>query len=144
MGPTQFGCPYCPLIAKSSRNINRHMFTHTGVKPFLCQFCDYSSHRKDQLKSHMTNKHKDIFELWLFWFNWKFDCNSTEIEIFYTSEIFDFRILLFKSVPNYMVAHIVKRWWLLPTIWKGISWFILEKNHLVVNFALILLIKRAT
>ena len=82
MGPTQFGCPYCPLIAKSSRNINRHMFTHTGVKPFLCQFCDYSSHRKDQLKSHMTNKHKDIFELWLFWFNWKFECNSTEIEFF--------------------------------------------------------------
>ena len=60
IGPSQFACPYCPVIMKTSKDTRRHILIHSGIKPFQCQFCPYSGTQKVHLKSHMANKHKDF------------------------------------------------------------------------------------
>ena len=60
MGPKKFGCPYCSMVKRTLKMIEKHVMIHTGIKPFHCQFCKYSAKQKVHLKSHMAYKHKDI------------------------------------------------------------------------------------
>ena len=64
LGPKQFGCTYCTVVMKTSKNVRRHILMHSGIKPFSCQYCQYSANRKDNLKSHLANMHKDNVEIW--------------------------------------------------------------------------------
>ena len=61
IGPRLWGCPLCSLTHDHKRNMERHIMTHTGEKPFKCQYCDYSANRKYSLTSHMRYKHADKF-----------------------------------------------------------------------------------
>ncbi|KAK7086598.1 hypothetical protein SK128_023676 [Halocaridina rubra] len=60
---TSLVCPVCGK-AFGGRNrrqiLERHIATHTGLKPFTCLHCPFRSARQDTLKTHVTRMHKDI------------------------------------------------------------------------------------
>ena len=59
----QFGCPFCSKVQNSKGDMNRHIKTHTGEKPYICDFCNYSSNQITNLKRHMERKHEKTFSL---------------------------------------------------------------------------------
>ena len=58
IGPSQYGCPICQNIQRTSWHAKRHISTHFNDRPFSCQFCNYSTNRKDNLKFHMAKCNK--------------------------------------------------------------------------------------
>lgn len=63
LGPASFLCPFCSKIMKAKRDMHRHIRTHTGEKPIVCNYCySYSTNRKDSLASHIRIKHPETFE----------------------------------------------------------------------------------
>ncbi|KAM8870362.1 zinc finger protein ZFAT isoform 2-T2 [Spinachia spinachia] len=50
-------CPYCDsYFLKNSSDFQRHIWFHQGVKPFVCNLCDYAGRSRSNLKTHM-NRH---------------------------------------------------------------------------------------
>lgn len=45
-------CQFCPMSAKTAKEIRDHEKCHTGEKPFQCEFCDYACIRSFDLKTH--------------------------------------------------------------------------------------------
>lgn len=50
-------CPVCGHKFLWRWMLVRHMMTHTGEKPYSCPHCDYKAARKEQVRSHIYNKH---------------------------------------------------------------------------------------
>jgi len=61
LGHFVFECPECGLSVKSKWNLDRHMRSHMGVKPFPCQVPDCSRLFADKsaLTKHMSKTHKN-------------------------------------------------------------------------------------
>ena len=57
LGIGQFGCPFCPKMAKNSKDMKRHIMIHTGEKPFSCEFCEFRCNTSSNLYSHMRKFH---------------------------------------------------------------------------------------
>lgn len=52
-------CPECDKVFKWRANLRRHLFIHTGERPFKCSFCTMTFYRLDKKKSHeRTHKKK--------------------------------------------------------------------------------------
>ncbi|XP_018006790.1 longitudinals lacking protein, isoforms H/M/V isoform X39 [Hyalella azteca] len=51
-------CPVCGYKFVYRWMLVRHMMTHTGEKPFACPHCNYKAARKEQVRSHIFNKHR--------------------------------------------------------------------------------------
>ncbi|XP_041040856.1 zinc finger protein 611 isoform X1 [Carcharodon carcharias] len=49
----EFVCSICTRKCSSKLALQRHMGTHTGIKPFHCQHCDYKTRLKASLIQHM-------------------------------------------------------------------------------------------
>ena len=52
----KFKCPFkdiCNHVANYRANLEDHIRTHTGEKPFVCDFCKRAFTRKDHCKQHM-------------------------------------------------------------------------------------------
>jgi len=56
-------CSMCYKVF-SGRNrrqhLDQHVRTHTGEKPFMCPFCPKRTSRRDHLKLHIRNVHKEL------------------------------------------------------------------------------------
>jgi len=60
LGHFLFECEECNLIVKSKWNLDRHIRSHQGVKPFQCQVpeCSRTFADKSALSKHMSKTHK--------------------------------------------------------------------------------------
>ncbi|KAK8375906.1 hypothetical protein O3P69_008563 [Scylla paramamosain] len=56
-GEKPFSCPHCAYCTNSPSHLKRHMNTHRGEKQFICSHCSYRTHRKDVIESHMWTQH---------------------------------------------------------------------------------------
>ncbi|GFT77508.1 hypothetical protein NPIL_19751 [Nephila pilipes] len=48
-------CPFCDYSSLLSANVKRHVLTHTGERPFLCNVCGKGFIEKKNLATHMLN-----------------------------------------------------------------------------------------
>ena len=53
----KYVCPFCKKDFKYKHTMERHIFIHTGEKPFACTECEYTTNRKDRLASHIGSMH---------------------------------------------------------------------------------------
>ncbi|KAK7071100.1 hypothetical protein SK128_007369 [Halocaridina rubra] len=51
-------CPYCQHVSQKKFNMNKHIRTHTGERPFRCDICLYSTGDPSNLKSHYKFNHR--------------------------------------------------------------------------------------
>ncbi|XP_030629121.1 ras-responsive element-binding protein 1 [Chanos chanos] len=50
-------CPYCPRVFPWASSLQRHMLTHTGLKPYPCPQCDAFFSTKSNCERHLLRKH---------------------------------------------------------------------------------------
>ncbi|XP_073463349.1 zinc finger protein 217 [Aquarana catesbeiana] len=56
--PISRQCGYCRKSFRSNYYLNIHLRTHTGEKPYKCEFCDYAAAQKTSLRYHLERHHK--------------------------------------------------------------------------------------
>nr|XP_053630116.1 longitudinals lacking protein, isoforms H/M/V-like isoform X14 [Cherax quadricarinatus] len=61
-GTANYTCPFCAKLFLDKSKWSRHMYAHTGEKPFMCSACARRFSRKDNLQTHMKDKHR-IFKV---------------------------------------------------------------------------------
>ncbi|XP_047741765.1 zinc finger protein 536-like [Hyalella azteca] len=53
-------CKYCGKHFVGRTDLERHIRTHTGERPYKCPLCPYSAAQKVTLKIHLEGKHKMV------------------------------------------------------------------------------------
>ncbi|CAL4175245.1 unnamed protein product, partial [Meganyctiphanes norvegica] len=52
-----YDCMFCGRTFNHKGTLKRHIMTHTGEKPFMCQFCSFKTARKSTLDYHLHSLH---------------------------------------------------------------------------------------
>lgn len=53
----RYTCLVCDYHTIHAADMRKHLRIHTGVKPFKCQYCSYTSSRKNVITQHILIKH---------------------------------------------------------------------------------------
>jgi uncharacterized Zn-finger protein len=62
-GIKPFKCDKCDFSTTWKQSLKNHMVRHTGIKPFKCDKCGFSSAWKKSLKNHMVRHTNDLLDL---------------------------------------------------------------------------------
>ncbi|KFO84547.1 Zinc finger protein 518A [Buceros rhinoceros silvestris] len=54
-----YKCGKCHHVSFTKEEFQKHHLVHTSMFPFSCQYCDYSTRRKDHLVKHIIALHRD-------------------------------------------------------------------------------------
>ncbi|KAA0186564.1 hypothetical protein HAZT_HAZT004249 [Hyalella azteca] len=52
-------CFMCGYVARDKTNLRKHLYTHTGEKPYACRFCHYKTTQSSNLHTHMRRHHPE-------------------------------------------------------------------------------------
>ena len=55
--PSQYNCPYCPVVMRRPDHMQAHIRKHTGERPFSCPHCQLSFNQKSNLNTHIRKYH---------------------------------------------------------------------------------------
>lgn len=58
----EYVCPVCGKNFSQPSHYRTHMRSHTGERPFRCQYCPYSASQKGNLKTHVQTVHRLTFD----------------------------------------------------------------------------------
>lgn len=62
--PSGVVCPYCSKWCPCKAEMDRHIRTHTGERPYKCHLCSYSATVKCTLQNHLRAKHEILNKIW--------------------------------------------------------------------------------
>nr|XP_027217363.1 uncharacterized protein LOC113809887 [Penaeus vannamei] len=57
-------CPICGKGFDQPYNLQRHIRTHTGERPYPCPFCPYAASERSHRKSHVARRHRQEYATW--------------------------------------------------------------------------------
>ena len=69
IGRTFFECPYCQKLFGSTSDMNRHLDFHEDLRPYNCEYCDYSARTNSQLKVHKMRHEGNSLNVLFYIFN---------------------------------------------------------------------------
>ncbi|XP_043482337.1 ras-responsive element-binding protein 1 isoform X2 [Leptopilina heterotoma] len=62
MAPNRVICKYCHREFPWISSLRRHILTHTGVKPYRCDYCMLDFTTKSNCDRHLNRKHKSLLQ----------------------------------------------------------------------------------